>query len=513
MLVQDLHLVHRRYITLSNLFKSAWTFHQFLQGLRKVFVEQAPGEYSVDFQNVYSQLKAISENLTEVAAEEAAQQLNIVDQQIQALIQILLTVDAQISPALLRQFFLRVKNFDDNILSQLLKFYLYTHEAPQAWAVDRLDKADYIATKLCEEYIEGRDHFATRDHTHLREVAEGLWTAVGAPSIADSVVTERCRQFEILRREIQALDSIDNLASNNLVKRYREFKHSLGSSFFEPRILYQIIETNLALKNGIHELYRREEQRIVAEYQQVFELEREVPVDLQLSQELKQFRHAVERFEKRLQGSDIRLDELSELRNKVRELIPKLQPEPGEVDPYGEFPAPQLGSATTEASSPALGQEDAHLEKQYRAVVAALDQLNPSTEPKKACLMPEVFGLGISPREVVAYRRLFGAPPSASADRKLEDFLLRVAALRIRIEQDVEMIKGILDDSAATRQGPVFSQAAITCRLADHFVRQFEHLIEHKLLNDDGREAKSLLTAKMKLLRCYAGLWLMLYRE
>lgn len=63
MSAEDLNRVHRRYIRVSNAFKSAWTFHQFLQGVSKVFTHLGPTEYPADFQTLYGELKEVSKNL------------------------------------------------------------------------------------------------------------------------------------------------------------------------------------------------------------------------------------------------------------------------------------------------------------------------------------------------------------------------------------------------------------------------------------------------------------------
>lgn len=517
MTVQDLNQVHRRYIRLSSAFKSAWTFHQFLQGLRKVFIDRAPHEYTVDFHGIYGQLKTASEKLNASTIGEVAQQLDRIEPQVEGLIESLRSADEQISPTVLREFFQRVKNFDDNILSQLVRFYLYSRNG-QGWDEDRLDKADFVTTKLCEEQLGSGDHYGTRDRSDLREIAQGLWSTLGIPPLPDDVADGLCRELEKLRGECKAVDSIDDLSEHSLVKRYREFKHGLGDRFFEPRVLPQIVETNLALKNGIQSLYRREEQRIVAEYQQVFELEREVPVDIQLSEELQQFRGAVERFEKRLQGSDLRLDELAELRRRVRQLIPRMQPESSSNEPFvtpievlQEHVDPAQGDTARPLPPPAT-TEDAHLETQYRTIVKTLDQIVPTMDAKKASLQPELFSLGIHAREVTAYRRLFGSG-TQGCNRKVEEYILRASALRLRIEQEVEQIMGILDDSSVSREGPVFDEGAVTCRLGDLFLRQFDHLIEQAILNGTLKDIRTLRFLKMRLMRSYSGLWLLLYRE
>lgn len=518
MSVEQLNQVHRRYVTLSNTFKSAWTFHQFMQGLQKVFGEQGPQAYTADFQGVYSRLKEVSQNLTEATAGAVAISLDAIENDLRKLTATLLEADLQTSPGLLRQFFQRVKNYDDNILTQLVKFYLVSAGA-EPWPFDRIDKADFLVTKLCEEVRDGTDLLALRDRTHLREVTTGLWATLGAPALPEEEVAGVCETLETLRRQVSAIESIEQLHEHDLVQRYRDLKHELASRFFEPRILQTVVETNLAIKNRIHELYRREEQRIVAEYQQIFELEREVPLDVKLSEELAEFRQAVERFEQQLQGSNLRLDELARLREKVRELIPKLRRpadldeipmvQPREVREYlEESGVTRRGAPRT--SSALIISEDEEISEQQQLIIRTLDDTNPTLDPRRVTLEHEVFELGLEPREVVAYRRLFGG---ATCDRELEDHVLRASALRLRIEQEVQKIKSILDDTAVTREAPIFVQARRTTRLGDLFLRRFEHRLEQAVLDGDATEAKALQQLKMRLMRAYSGLWLMVHRS
>ncbi len=517
MSVQDLNRVHRRYITLSNTFKSAWTFHQFVQGLRKVFTDINPSSYPADFQSIYNELKQVPDNLSETTSDTAAAQLDTVDHRLAPLVLALLSVDEEISPALLRQFFQRVKNYDDNILTQLVKFYLYS-KGDGDWPLDRLDKADFLTTKLAEEYQDGRDAFVVRDPTAMREAAQGFWAALGVTAMSQLDTAAVCDEIGALEQEIAASSSVDDLSQQNLVQRFRDLKHGLGDSFFQPKILHTIIGANLVMKNQIHQLYRRDEQRIIAEYQQVFELERDVPVDVQLGEELSQFRLAVERFEGQLQEENVRLKEVAQLREKVRELVPRLQPSGEAADT--PFVQPReardfLGEREEEDGEPppaptAFAAADDYVEEWYQAIIGALDDTNPTHDAKKVTLQPEVFALGIGPREIVAYRRLFGA---ATCDQGLEQLVLRAAALRARIEQEVEEIKGILDDTAVTRDAPVFAKARVTSRMGDLYLRRFDHRIEQAVLESDVVEARSLQQLKMRMMRAYSGLWLMVHRD
>ncbi len=220
-----------------------------------------------------------------------------------------------------------------------------------------------------------------------------------------------------------------------------------------------ILDVNLQVKNQIHQLYRRDEQRIIAEYQQVFELERDVPVDVVLSSELAEFKQAVERFESQLQGENLKLQDLVELRRKVRDLLPKLKPAD---DRHGADAAGQAARAARKRArdrNPAArrGAGFGRRRGLRRGVLQAdrprARRHQPDARPQTGGAAADIFGPNLGPREVVAYRRLYGG---GTCDRGLETFVLQAAGLRARIEHEVDEIKGILDDSAITREAPVY---------------------------------------------------------
>lgn len=504
----NLQAVHQRYIDVSAAFRSAWTFHQFVQGLRKVFPDDGLPMYDADFQSVYGRLKEVSHHLNELGAGEAASQLGEVESDLEALEATLLESDRAISPARLRQFFQRVRNYDDEILSQLVKFYLFGHGPGAAWPIDRIDKADFLVTKLCEDYQEETDTYALRDAAELRELSAGLWSALGMVEPDSSEIASSVAELEDVRAAIRGVESIDTLSELGLVQRLRELKHSFGSTYFHPRVLTAIVESNLAAKNRVQEMYRREEERIVAEYQQVFDLEREAPLDGTMQTELDQFRKEVERFEKQLQGANIRLEEVSRLRRRVRDLVPRLQQGAAAVGPVfvpADLDAEGGGPSSGTHESP----EYAFVGATYERIVAVLEGTNPSHDPKKVTLDPEVFGFGLEKREVIAYRRLVGQAP---CQRHTETLILRAAALRVQLEDLAQEIKGILDDTAVTRDAPVFSSAREATRIADLVVHRFTHQIEQVLMDGDVAEAQALQLVKMRLMRTYSGLWLLIYR-
>jgi hypothetical protein len=302
-----------------------------------------------------------------------------------------------------------------------------------------------------------------------------------------------------------------------VIKRYRAYKHQLGALLFEPQVTVSVIETNLTLKNTVAALYNKEERRIVADYQRIFELEREVPVDTQLDQDLTSFHQQVEKFEESLQRESIKVEQLATLRKQVQSLIPRLT---GDLDDSGDSTRPALeqelervspgvgGPGAAEGSSLSDDWERALLAPHFDRLVDALHGINPDSTPRAVTLTPEIFAFRLEPREVLAYRRLQDGVTEGAAER----FLLQAAALRNRVQEEVEEIRSILDDSAVNREAPVFDRSRQTTRLADLFQHRFSHLINQAVTEGELEEAQHLQVLRMRLLRESSGLWLLVYK-
>ncbi|HEX9670234.1 MAG TPA: hypothetical protein VGC93_12240 [Thermoanaerobaculia bacterium] len=510
--VQELSALHRRYADLSHLFRSAWTFHQFLQSLAKSAIYGTATDLSADFQTLYSELKEVSEKLSAAESERVRTRLDAIEARLGTLVATLDAEDTRLPPQALRQFFQRVKQYDEKILTQLVKFYLYAH--PDEWPPDRLDKVDFLLTRLSGEEDERSGRLALRDRKHLGEIYRGLWALAGAGSPSVEDVRQRHEAIETLRQEALAIEGLDQLNDRGLIRRYRDLKHELGVLFFEPELLVAVLETNLVFKGRVQKLYKLEEQRIVDEYQRVFELEREVPVDVQLDQELMQFRQDVERFEQELQRDDVRLDHLAQIRQWVRSLVPRLTAAM-ESGRGGESAKTLTGAIRVEvdtgelmlAARPSRHQE--LLAEPFQRLVAVLLDQDPEERPETLVLKPQIFPLRIEPREVVACRRLHS---KELCDRDLELFLCEAAALRILLNEEAQEIADILDESSVTGDAPIFDRARLAASAADEFMWRFHHLLAEALTSgavEDGRELQRL---QMRLMRDYAGLWLLAYK-
>ncbi len=510
MSVQELSLLHRRYADLSHRFRAGWAFHQFLKNIKKVFDELAIGDLPADFQKVYDVLREVSQNLNTADHEHVRAQLDQVQQQLTQITGALLAEDSKVSPPFLRQFFQRVKNYDDKILTQLVRFYLYCNRG-DAWHPDRLDKVDYLLSRLAEEYDESTSTYVLRDRKQLKEILGSLWALV-SPEVEGGGVQEYLRAVADIQGELTEVESLDELNDRHLIHRFRDLKHGLGNQFFEPGLALALLETNLKLKNLIQQLYRQEEHRIVTEYQEVFELEREVPFDSALTQELAQLRDEIERFENQLQREELNLNDLARIRGMIRSLSPRLEVETS-AEPVAreevETKVSEAEEAPSAADQPGWSDYREWIAEPLGRLEAALEEVDPKLAPKKVTLARELYSYRLEAREVLAFRRLH---QNQDCDRDLETFLVEAAALRMRLNEEAEEIKGLLDETVTTGDAPVFENARRTVEVANAFLWRFFHLQDRTLLAGDFEECQEVQLLKMRLMRDYSGLWLLAHK-
>ncbi len=497
--------LHRRYVDLAGRFKAAWTFHQFLEGVRKFFAEVQVGRSPTEFQDVHALLRSVADGLTGPVSDRLALQLEQAGALLDRIVAELEAADAKVSPSLLRQFFDRVKNFDDQILTQMVRFYL-SSAVEGGLAGDRLDKVDYLVTKLSEEALP-TGGLVSRDPTRLREIYQGFWGMFGGLDPEPAWIEERRAEMAELRRGLAAVGDLEGLNRNQLVTRYRDLKQSLGRYLMHPELVASVVETNLALKNKVRQHYHLEEQRILAESQRIFELESQVLVDTQLDRELSQFRKSFEEFEKKQRTANVKLDELAYLRRQVEELIPRLTRPADVQEPQAAARAVgRPARAVGELSPAALGEG---LGTHYQELLDGLGGTDGQAPPKTVALAREIYHLRLEPREVVAYRRLHVAP---EGDAELERFLLEAAALRLRMNQEAAEITDLLDETAVTKDAPVFARARKTTKVADAYVQRFGAYVDAAIQDGAFGEAQQLQLVRMRLIRDYSGLWLLVNR-
>ncbi len=538
MTVQELSRLHRGYIDLSDRFKATWTYNQFLQGLQKVFPSLEIATETLNFQNIYASLKSVSQNLSAASTDRLKEDLEKVARDLERRTASLLEEDNKVTPSILRQFFGRVKSYDRKILVQLLRFYLMT-QRDHNWPEERLDKADFLLTKLGEEEQQLRGTGGDPDPMRLHETLAGLWKILGAEVPAEAAIGEACREIRALSVAAEEATTLEQLNEQHLVGKYRELKHRLAGLLFEPRVAMAVLEGNLRFRDRIEALYEQEERRIAAEYQEVFELERGAPaLDKDLDSDLQSFRREIEVFEKHLEHKNVRLDELSYIRRRVKDLIPRLRGS-GASMTTGEQ-AMAVGAARAAANTPAAraravrgSQSGAstgshlsvvpaprpsgrlHLRTTFadligddlRRVLEVLEGSDWEASPKAVSATPEARELRLQPRDVEAYRRLHDP---GKCNRELEQFLLETASIRVRISSLAEEIVGLEADAAGSESESILRARDVT-RLADQFHHRYAHFIGQALQEGRFQDAQTLQYHRMRLVRDYSGLWLLAF--
>jgi hypothetical protein len=490
--VQDLQALHRRYVELGGEFKAAWTFHQFLQGLQKFFASAAIPAYPTDLPEIHKALRQVSEHLTSNRADGVAEQLDDIARQLERTVAILGAADVRVTPPLLRQFFERIKSYDDQILTQMVRFYL-GRSSEDGLAGDRLDKVDFLLTKLAEETDPVTGATGLRSPTRLRPILDGFWNAIEGLAADPAWVEERKAELGGIRKELAAVDEIGKLTASRLVSRYREAKRMLGRYVFQPEIVLAVVETNLAFRRKIQSEFKAEEARILEESQRILAAE-EAFLGSATGTDLSALRQAYEEVERKQRADNLKLEDLSFLRREVEELRPRLL-SASKAGPRSDEPA--TGSAQ-ELVAPFLAE-----------LIAALEGTDERATAKEAALSRDLFHLRLEAREVQAYRRLH---VEAEGDAERERFILEAAALRQRVVAEATEISGLLDESMVTREAPVFDKARRTTSVAEEFVARFGECVDEAVRAAAFAEAQQLELLRMRLLRDYAGLWLLVHR-
>ena len=131
--------------------------------------------------------------------------------------------------------------------------------------------------------------------------------------------------------------------------------------------------------------------------------------------------------------------------------------------------------------------------------------------PVRVVLQSSIYPLRLEPREVVARRRLTQEETDGGGGQ-LERTILEAAALRLAINEQVEEIRSLLDETAVTGDAPVFVRSRKTLRLASGYVARLEDAMQQALLHGHTAEAQALLVLRMRLLRDYTGGWLLVVK-
>src|SRR5215470_16178972 len=181
MFVERIQVLHEDYIRLTERFKALWTFHQFLRGVYKTFFSSEPG-YSLDFNALYDQVKAIAADINVASPDATAPRLKQLHGNLDSVAMILREVDRKVSPSFVRRFFEKVRPEDEKIAFYLLRFYFSQPDVDD----DVVDKVDFLATVAAT----GRpdpEASATKPRTQIRKFFDTVTSTSVWPRIEDGM--------------------------------------------------------------------------------------------------------------------------------------------------------------------------------------------------------------------------------------------------------------------------------------------------------------------------------------
>ncbi len=492
----DVNPLHSSYIELSARYKAAWAFHRFVEGLRKFFGNHEIDGAPLDFQNLYKGLKEVSSELNDPDLRPASRQLDALRSELDRLLAELDEQDRKIAPSLMRLFFQRIRSSDERILIDLVRFYQEVQRG-RSWDETRIDKVDYLLSRLAEAIagttLEG-------DRGRLKKVLEAI-SSQHTPSanVDPQKITNRQKLIQAVRNEIRQVETFEQLTEKELVEHYRAVKHGLGNLLFERSILPAVIDTNALLSARIRELSEVEERKIFADYEKISQLEEEGRGGREASQQLAEIHQQVASFQKHLSAGNLRLAELVSIGSALRELLAQLEHQ-ADGEPAGR------DLELTAASVFAPGVEREIVGPLIKQLIEALDETLEDGEGASHAMSPSVLPFRLEGREVEAHRRL---AERDAKDERLEKFVLAAAALRRRVNREVEEIH-----AARSRGGgdtEIAQETRRTLRIADWYLRQFSHFLEEATLGNEGEEARQLQKLRMRLMRDYSGLWLVVH--
>ncbi len=501
---EEVNPLHRSYIELSARYKAAWTYHRFVEGLRKFFGNKDLADYPADFQSLYKSLREVSRKLNDPEPQAQIESLSGIRTELDRLLDVLETEDRKIAPSLLRLFFQRVKSQDQRILLDLVRFYQEV-QIGRTWESERIDKADFLLTRLAELII-GKDHRG--DRGRLEKVLEGV--SKHLPTLENSDpkrLANRQKMVQTVRSEIRRVETFSDLTERDLVSHYREVKHGLGSLLFEKSILPLVVDTNLAFRSRVAELSAIEEEQLFADYERVSELESKGRVDAELAESLSALHGEVERFQKKLQNYDVRLEDLTAIRRSVDDILARL--EGGDDDGAPELPLQEDGPREHRptAASIAVSREERELiGDELSVLLEGLERARETAGGSPGSLEgdPDLEAFRLETRETRAFERL---AEGLGDNERIDRFLLAAAALRRKINVEVEEIRESQSRGRPAASPPTRTVASVL-RLADWYLRQFSHFRENLLLAGNTADTQSLDRLRMRLMRDYAGLWL-----
>ena len=511
MSVAEIGALHARYVRLTDRFKALWTYHQFASSVYKNLLDE-PLPYKLDFQGTYDRIKSASATLTASQASEASAALGLCELALDRAATQLLRADEKITTPILRRCFEKLKMQDENVVQQLIKFYLYTDSING----DHRDKLDFLFTKIGEDFMSERGEYWSRDSLEFRERIIALVSIMRPTDAPQGEVVRLIRAIRSIRDDVQGARVFEELTERNLLKNARLFKHRLGDLYFHPDILLAIVELNVATKNKFLRLYAEDEGRIIDDSQKLIAhgdaIERNFgDANPELMDEIARFRTFKQEFDEGRARSNVKHDVVTHLKQSMANILAQLDRGLGfdEESSDEELPAAFFSDAERVENVRSRFGIDATLETYILRIAHAIDFIDPSIMPEEVAQIPNINELRLEPWEIAAYQKLYGhRDPEAKEDVE-ESWVLyiRAAALRLRIDGEATQLAAA-KSTGVPPASELVARAKESLDRAKELDEAFGDLLRDAVVYSNPKILHQLYRSRFRLLRGFSGLWL-----
>ena len=532
------HSTSVRYTTLSDRFRSLWTFYQFLAGVLK-HLGEGPLPYSYDFQGLHRRLQGLVHAVGIEGTPKASPELDQVERELDRIHRELSRIEDDYPPSVLRKFFDHIKRQDQKILFALIKFYLLFKHFEQ----DTLDKLDILCTRLAEAPTEG-ELAVPRDPAELLRSFASFGEFTALPKLPAAELAPLAEAVAGIRQELESIDDYETLVESKVFDRFRRLKQRLGMSVLHPTLMVEITTTNIVAKNRFKQLFEAEEQKAVGNTNRIYEIERYLArhpelADDDLKRQLEDFRHFRIRYESGRRKENVKRDDITEMTRAMQAVLARFDAAGNQpLKSPTAFPtiaAPDDGGAGDRAGGPpeafadggpsTTGAEiqeepegtsiskllppDPLLNETLHKIMFALELVAWDRLPGQLAQSSEAHNLGLESWEVESYRMLSdGTVESGTAEWELQRFFLASAALRVKMEEEQREISRLDAAESSDRLYQVLERSAQSLERARDVDRRYQWFIDDMLFRGDTHKLEQVYRSRFRFLHAYSGLWL-----
>ncbi len=531
-----------RYTTLSDRFRTLWTFNQFLDSVLK-HLGKATMPFKHDFQTLHAELKELVHT---IGIDNENPELDRLERELDRIYRDLAGVEDDLSPSVMRKFFDHIKRQDEKALSALLKFYLLSKHFDQ----DTLDKLDILFTRLAEEPTAG-EQVAAREPAELLQTFASLGEFTNLPPMPLAEEAPLIDAVTAIREELESVEDHATLVDSRVYERYRRLKQRLGKTVLHPSLLVEITTTNIVAKTRFKELFNAEEKKVAENTRRIYDIERYLDrhpdlANEELRSQIEDFRRVRIRYESSVRDGNVKRGDITDMTRAMHQVLDKFDPASNRPVSAEEItagiPIQDLETPTTKATtdptpdtadtSEVLSEEleaterpggasltdvlplDPLLNESLHKIMFALEMVVWDRLPTQVAEAPEIRNLNLESWEVAIYRKLAeGQLKKGSTEWELDRFFLSGAALRVKMEEEHDEISRLDNTNNPDRLFEVLEHSAQSLERARDMERRFQWFIDDMVFRGETSQLETLYRSRFRFLHAYSGLWLVHQRS